>query len=1235
MTSRLLIIPCSLLLIATSMAASVADFHAWAPRPPMGWNSWDGFATTVTEAQTRAQADVMKAKLASHGWNLIVVDIQWYEPKATGFDYRKGAKLGTDEYGRLVPATNKFPSAANGQGFKPLADYIHSLGLKFGLHLMRGIPRQAVVAKTPIKGTPHTAADIVDTNHICEWNGDMYGVDMAKSGAQEYYDSVFELLASWGLDFVKVDDLSRPYHQAEIEAIRKAIDRTGRPMVFSTSPGATPLSAGEHVSTHANMWRISDDFWDKWPLLLEQFDRLRDWAPDCGPGHFPDADMLPIGVLQMGKTKTHFKPDEQVTLLTLWSIGRSPLIVGADLTKLDDFTLALITNDEVLAVDQNSTHNREFFRRDGFYGWVADAPGSTAKYLAIFNARDVSAGSTENALPVAVKLSELGILSGCEVRNLWTHEELGRFTNEFAPRIHFHGAGLYRLSPAQPAAATADARVTEDFDANWLFCKSDFAAAMMPQFDDSGWRTLKVPHDWSIEGPFSAEYGSGNGFAPGGIGWYRKHFQPDAAQTNKLVAIEFDGVYDNSEVWINGQFVGARPFGFASFQYDLTPYLKWGADNVVSVRVDHSRFADSRFYTGSGIYRNVRLCLTDKLRIAHWGTHVTTPKIKSDSARVRVATTIENIFADRRSFSLQTEIVAPDGKIVASLTAAKSAAGNSVQTLAQELRISRPQLWSLESPWLYTIKSRVKSGETVVDETETPFGIRTATFEVNQGFFLNGVSTKLKGVCLHHDAGSLGAAVPDQVLGRRLRLLKEIGVNAIRTSHNPPDPALLNLCDQMGFLVMDEAFDEFTPSKNKWVGGLNAGAPSHFGYGEMFAQWSVRDLQDLVHRDRNHPSVILWSIGNEIDYANDPFSDPVLGAGYRPENPPAQDLLKCAAPLAAAVKSLDRTRPVTAALANLAMSDAVGLPELLDAAGYNYQEARYAADHKQFPQRIIYGSENGHEYGAWLAVQTNNYIAGQFLWTGIDYLGEARAWPDRASGAGLLDLCGFKKPLGWYRQSLWSDQPMVYLCASTNGAGGGNDHGGRRGFDGVESWNWPADSTVNVLCFANCPEVALLLNGRVIGTKKRSEAVNGLWKWQIPFEPGTLKAVGRANGQAVCSYVLKTAGSPARLEVSPDATQLRADGRDVCHVEFKIVDKNGVRVPDADMEVKFDVTGPAKIIGLGNGDLRNSENCQGDTHRAFQGRGLAILQTMGTSGRITLQTSAPGLESATVTFLSR
>jgi beta-galactosidase len=612
------------------------------------------------------------------------------------------------------------------------------------------------------------------------------------------------------------------------------------------------------------------------------------------------------------------------------------------------------------------------------------------------------------------------------------------------------------------SSATAPVRIVKDFDSNWRFSRGDFSTATMPVFDDSNWQRVNVPHDWSIEGPFSADYSSGNGYVPGGLGWYRKHFQLAAAQKDRLVTIEFDGVYDYSEVWINGVFIGARPYGYSSYAYDLTPYVKFGADeNVIAVRVDHSRFADSRWYTGSGIYRHVRLCLMNRRHIAHWGTYVTT-KVGAGEAVVRIETTIENVLGAKKTLSLQSDVLAPDGQLVASSTTSKITGTEAGRTAVQEIKVVRPELWSLKAPTLYTLRSRLKSGETVLDETTTPFGIRTTSFDSNKGFVLNGLPLKLKGVCIHHDAGCLGAAVPDKALERRLRLLKEIGVNAIRTSHNPPAPELLDMCDRLGLLVMDEAFDEFTPSKKKWVSGINNGLPSRFGYAEMFDQWAVADIQDMVRRDRNHPCVILWSIGNEIDYANDPFTDPVLGDNYQPGNPPAQDLVRLARPLIAAVKSLDRTRPVSAALANLTMSETVGLPELLDAVGYNYQEPRYASDHKKFPQRIIYGSENSQQYNAWTAARDNDYVAGQFLWTGIDYLGEAGKWPNRASSAGLLDLCGFKKPVAWFRQSLWSGKPMVYLCVAEGTSGSG-----RRGFNVVEHWNWPSNATINIVCYAN------------------------------------------------------------------------------------------------------------------------------------------------------------------------
>ncbi len=389
--------------VHANSAPDAPAFHACAPTPPMGWNSWDCFATTVTEEQTKAQADYMAAHLKSCGWQYIIVDIQWYEPGAKSHAYRADAQLTMDEHGRLLPAPNRFPSAANGRGFKPLADYVHSLGLKFGVHLMRGIPRQAVEKNLPVLGTNYHAQDIADRANICPWNPDMFGVDTTKPGAQAYYDSVFALLAEWGVDYVKVDDISRPYlkHQDEIEAVRHAIDHTGRPIVLSLSPGETALEAADHVARHANLWRISDDFWDRWLALREQFARLAAWNSHRQPGAWPDADMLPLGTLVLGERTTRFTPDEQRTLMTLWCIARSPLMHGGDMTKTDPATLALLTNAEVLAVNQHSANNRPLFDRDELIAWTSDVPGSPDKYLAVFNTRDRVRLTPENARQVS------------------------------------------------------------------------------------------------------------------------------------------------------------------------------------------------------------------------------------------------------------------------------------------------------------------------------------------------------------------------------------------------------------------------------------------------------------------------------------------------------------------------------------------------------------------------------------------------------------------------------------------------------------------------------------------------------------------------------------------------------------------------------------------------------------------------------------------------------------------
>lgn len=774
-------------------------------------------------------------------------------------------------------------------------------------------------------------------------------------------------------------------------------------------------------------------------------------------------------------------------------------------------------------------------------------------------------------------------------------------------------------------------RIVRDFDFEWRFLKDDAAGAQAPTFDDSQWRVVQVPHDWSIEGPYSQQWASGTGFLPGGIGWYRKTFTLDKKLWGKVVKIEFDGVYNNSEVWVNGHFVGKRPFGYIGFEYDLTPYVRFGDENVVAVRVDHSKFADSRWYTGSGIYRHVRLKVLDPVHIAQWGTYVTTPKAEADQALIRIETEVVNKSRFDQVISIISDIYRPDGRKIASLNSKRVIEAGKTQVFEQSTLKANPILWDIEHPSLYTLKSSVVVKGRVVDRTETPFGIRSFSFDPDKGFVLNGRNLKIKGMCLHHDGGIVGAAVPEKMWVRRLEAMKEIGCNAIRCSHNPMAPEFMDLCDRMGFLVMDEAFDEFAPSKNKWVEGWNKGTPSRDGYAEVFEEWAERDIADMVKRNRNRPSIIMWSIGNEVDYANDPFSHPVLGDGYKPENPPAENLTKYGRMLVETVKKYDSTRPVTAALANAPMSNAVGFADILDVAGYNYQEKYYAEHHAAYPNRVIYGSENHSSLEAWEAVEQNDYIAGQFVWTGIDYLGEAGAWPYRSWERSAYDICGFKKPLAWMRQSLWADEPMVYIaCRPARGAD--SESGRRRG--GAVWPNWKADDgqPMAVHAYTNCDAVELVLNGRSLGVKPYTEAVRRTLIWRVPFEAGTLKAVGLREGKAVCEYELQTAGEPAKVELVCDETTLKADSKDICHVEFRVTDENGVMIPDADHEMTFTISGPAAIIGIGNGDPTSHQSHQGSRYKVFQGRGLAVLRAGTTAGTVTVEAEAEGLQPAKLTL---
>jgi beta-galactosidase len=778
-------------------------------------------------------------------------------------------------------------------------------------------------------------------------------------------------------------------------------------------------------------------------------------------------------------------------------------------------------------------------------------------------------------------------------------------------------------------------RATRLFDQGWKFHLGDIPDAQATDFDDGGWKQVDLPHDWSVEQPFDSKYSSGTGYLPGGIGWYRKSFGPIALAGGQRVGIFFDGVYKNAEVWINGHALGRRPNGFVGFGYDLTPYLSSGTQsNVLAVRVDHSDYADSRFYTGSGIYRHVWLQTVNALHIARWGTFVSTAAATKESATVNIQTRVVNDTKNRRDVVLVSTILNSAGKPVGSAESALAIDPGKAALFAQTIKVAGPALWSAETPNLYTVVSQLKSESAILDEERSMLGIRTFVFDPDKGFFLNGVKTVFKGVCLHQDEGTFGAAVPEDAMKRRLELLKELGCNAIRTSHDPPAPEFLDLCDRMGFLVMDEAFDEWARPKKKWVEGWNVGKPSFDGYAKDFQEWSIRDLQGMVERDRNHPSIILWSIGNEIDYDHDPYYDPTA-AGYTPDKPSAAELTVIAKKLYRAVKEVDPTRPVTAALANIETSNRTGLADVLDVVGYNYQEKFYAQDHARYPARKIIGSENHHTYADWRVVEDLAYANGQFLWTGFDYLGEALPWPMRGASFGVLDECGFKKPAFYFRQSLWSDRPMVYLAAIPPNMP--REPGRPRGESGVASWTWPIENghPISVHCYTNCQKVDLFLNGKSLGQERLATDQDHLLIWNVPWAAGTLKAVGTNGNKEVCSFELKTTGRATAVKLMPQSASITADGRSICFIEADVVDAEGNRVFAADNEIAFDIQGPGKIVGLDSGDLRSHENFRASARKVYQGRCLAIVQSTLEAGTITVKAGAVDLASDQVSITAR
>lgn len=787
------------------------------------------------------------------------------------------------------------------------------------------------------------------------------------------------------------------------------------------------------------------------------------------------------------------------------------------------------------------------------------------------------------------------------------------------------------LAAALPAWPAESVRERRNFDSGWRFHKGDATGAEQAAFNDGAWRALNLPHDWSIEGPYSPANASGTGFLPGGVGWYRKTFPVAESQRGQKFFIAFDGVYRDSDVWINGRHLGHRPYGYSSFEYDLTPYLNFGAKtNVLAVRVDHSETADSRFYTGSGIYRHVWLVTTQPVHVAHWGTYINTPVVQDTDALVTIETRAVNESKAEAAVRLITSIEDGTGKEVASATSEQRLAAGATANFVQQATVRNPTLWSTDTPSLYLAVTRVFVEKTLADEYRTPFGIRTIRFDANHGFFLNGKPEKLKGVCIHHDLGALGAAFSEAALERRLKSLKALGVNAIRCSHNPMAPEQYDLCDRLGLVVMDEAFDEWTAGKHKWIEGWNAGKPGTAGYHEAFEEWSTRDVQDMVLRDRNHPSIILWSIGNEIDYPGDPFGHPRGRDGLKPGMLDANLLPPTARRLIGAVKSLDGTRPVTQALADTLASNATGLASLLDVAGYNYLEQYYAADHKTYPERIILGSENSHSLAAWSAVASNEYVSGQFLWTGIDYLGESRQYPARGSTSGMLDWCGFAKPLAYLREALWSDRPMVYAAAHEGrpGAAPQTDFAaaGRSGRL-VEHWNWAQDTrkTIPVEVYTNCKSGELFLNGRSLGEKAVASRLEPVLRWDVPNEPGVVRVLGKQDGKEQARFELVSAGPPDRLELLPDQSALLAN------VEIRVVDAAGRRVFAGDPLITVQVSGAGELVAMDSANPRDTTPVQAGHRSAYEGRVLAIVRSSN-AGQMVVHASAPGLKAGEVTL---
>ena len=769
------------------------------------------------------------------------------------------------------------------------------------------------------------------------------------------------------------------------------------------------------------------------------------------------------------------------------------------------------------------------------------------------------------------------------------------------------------------------------FNDGWRFHLGDIQYGGRENLDISKWEKVTLPHDWTVLQTASPQYAACTGFLPGGIAWYRKDFTIPADKKGEKVYIYFEGVYNNSEVFINGKWLGIRPNGYISFMYEMTPYIKFGANNTIAVRVNHSEDADSRWYTGSGIYRNVRLIYANPVHIDLWGVFYSS-ETQGNASTVTVNTTVKNTTEQSKTLKVTQELFDASGKSVASASGSLKVEGNNNAGLKQNFKLSNAHLWNIDDPYLYKLVTKVFDGNKQIDASSTTVGIRNLTFDANTGFALNGKPMKMKGVCIHHDAGALGSAVPKEVWLYRLKQLKSLGCNAIRMSHNPESNELFEACDELGFVVMAEAFDEWEYPKNKWIMGWNEGEPGHQGSFQYFREWGQRDLKDMILRDRNHPSIVMWSIGNEVDYPNDPYSHPVLDSvtihqqqvgGYLPSHPRAERLGEIAKELVSVAKQCDTSRPVTAAVAGVVMSNHTDYPGALDIVGYNYTEDQYTIDHKQYPKRVIFGSETSSGLDSWKAVRDNSYISGQFIWTGFDYLGEAGLWPSRGFTTGLIDLAGIIKPRGYFQRSLWSDQPVAYI--GTYPANPRHPYS----VDAPPVWNYEDGQMIRVVGYANCDEAELLLNGKVVGERQKYNDNTAVFGWDIPYSAGKLEVKAYKNNQMVATDKIETTGLPSTLK----AELLDGNGLDkqgLAMVLVTITDDKGLPVVLAENMIQCNIIGKGEVVAMENGKQAAYDNYRSSRLHAWNGNVLVYVKATEPNGDIQLKVTSPLLKSATV-----